>query len=1110
MIEFERKPRNEELDTATIVALLLKVQAAYAVQQNRPPGRGTHTKGTCARATFEVFDVAAKFTDPALASRLAHGLFARPGVYPATVRFANARSFVAPDREADIRAISFAVELPEGAPVPRQDFSMQTAGTFPIDNVHDFATFLRVSSAASTAEKMRALSRFSPAELLQFIRTAAIGGAQMYLKTGAYQKNRYWSTVPFRNGPSEAAKFDLTPSPSNPAQPLANDPDALQNEIARHLNEDRQMSTWEFGVQLLEPAVMTHRGRRHDASYWVEHASVDWKESQAPFYPVGRLTLEPKSVMSAEECQAQHIDVNVNRFPEHEPIGGINRARHAAERASYEVRRGLATAEEIRDRLPFVPDPKPSRVTTASRLALGLVVLCLVGYYGFALLYNWRTARNLPPNQPIDRYVYLNQGWGGGASSANRDISYYTPQGTSMHDFRYSWFVHLERPFSHRRFADPEHMRRLNFIVDPAPDGANPDQLPVGFARRWDSRLDAHVVDITCAACHTGQLKIPEPAYQSTTTSQPASNGHYIAVRIDGGPAMTAFTDHSFGSFQADLALATGETLLNPFKFHRFAVAVLGPHNSLSAEWRLWRNLASVAGNLGDTFMGSSAPWHYPTQEGYGRTDALARISNVVFGDHVSSLNYHVGNGPVSYPYLWNIWKFDWEQYNASVSQPMARNVGEALGVGADFRMTDDYGRPLPESSRYETSVSFTNLYRIESNLQQLKPPQWPAQIFGPVDQQKAAQGKVLFNTYCVKCHGPQIVDGAEKAIISPLRGPGDPLWSIEAVDVHYVGTDPHAADNFAGNTVDLSPAGITASEIAPLLRGQLEQKKARQEQELDRLNKLLATHPADAAQLQDQVNQIQRGLVTDASIDATVRAANPNSMNMGAALNVLGLIIRQHYYADNRVSPAAQACLNGFGTLDMPQVIDGYKPRPLEGVWATAPFLHNGSVPTIYQLLSPLQDRAKGFYVDSQQFDPVHVGLVVNTRKGSSSGFWFDTTKPGNLNAGHLFGDGYSHGIPGYIGPALTEEQRYDIIEYLKVKTDDPEPVPGQPPAPASAPVDCLSLLNPSAAQSAPNSQLARNPSPVTGTTSSHNAPIPHAVALSQRGSERLSTRGW
>src|ERR1700733_6727437 len=83
MIDFESILPTESLDVANIVRGILKVQAQFAAQQSRALGRGTHTKGICARATFEVFDVARTIADPSIAARLAHGIYAIPGVYPA-------------------------------------------------------------------------------------------------------------------------------------------------------------------------------------------------------------------------------------------------------------------------------------------------------------------------------------------------------------------------------------------------------------------------------------------------------------------------------------------------------------------------------------------------------------------------------------------------------------------------------------------------------------------------------------------------------------------------------------------------------------------------------------------------------------------------------------------------------------------------------------------------------------------------------------------------------------------------------------------------------------------------------------------------------------------
>lgn len=104
------------------------------------------------------------------------------------------------------------------------------------------------------------------------------------------------------------------------------------------------------------------------------------------------------------------------------------------------------------------------------------------------------------------------------------------------------------------------------------------------------------------------------------------------------------------------------------------------------------------------------------------------------------------------------------------------------------------------------------------------------------------------------------------------------------------------------------------------------------------------------------------------------------------------------------------------------------YRARPLNGIWATAPYLHNGAVPSLYQMLLPGEQRDAVFQVGSRQFKPRDVGFSTATRPGT---FRFDTALPGNSNRGHEFRNGGPG--PGIIGPELGEGQRRDIVEYLK-----------------------------------------------------------------------------
>jgi hypothetical protein len=181
--------------------------------------------------------------------------------------------------------------------------------------------------------------------------------------------------------------------------------------------------------------------------------------------------------------------------------------------------------------------------------------------------------------------------------------------------------------------------------------------------------------------------------------------------------------------------------------------------------------------------------------------------------------------------------------------------------------------------------------------------------------------------------------------------------------------------------------------------------------------------------------------------------AIDVTKVPVGDALSYVGTMIREKAYADLKLTPAEQAEFDGFGVLDRPQVLSAYKPRPLAGIWATGPFLHNGSVPTIYDLLSPVADRPPTFRVGSHEFDPVKVGLAKQ-----SSGYWvFDTRKDGNHNTGHEFNKGYKpwvEGDPpahGLIGPYLLPDDRLAIIEHLKVRNDDTDG-PQAPHVPSSS----------------------------------------------------------
>lgn len=142
----------------------------------------------------------------------------------------------------------------------------------------------------------------------------------------------------------------------------------------------------------------------------------------------------------------------------------------------------------------------------------------------------------------------------------------------------------------------------------------------------------------------------------------------------------------------------------------------------------------------------------------------------------------------------------------------------------------------------------------------------------------------------------------------------------------------------------------------------------------------------------------------------------------------VLGVVVK----IDNNYKESDLLSLRGAGLST-----DVYKGRPLNGIWATSPYLHNGSVPNLWELLKPSKDRIKTFSVGSREFDPVKVGFLSDpTVQGA---FVFKTVDadgkpiPGNGNYGHEYGTGLPVAEGGDGKRLLTKEEQLELLEYLK-----------------------------------------------------------------------------
>ncbi|MFJ7108848.1 di-heme-cytochrome C peroxidase [Pseudomonas sp. NPDC098740] len=585
-----------------------------------------------------------------------------------------------------------------------------------------------------------------------------------------------------------------------------------------------------------------------------------------------------------------------------------------------------------------------------------LVLFAVLLGLGLAVVLYYVANPKLPVWPPVQQVHYLEQ-W----SASDREIYYFTPQGTQVKGLRYDWFKALELPFSQQRFAAPEYLARFGFLIDPSqrPTPNNPGNLPVGFARHQNPGSQDEFLDITCAACHTGELRF---------------NGQ--AVRIDGGSAQHVLpssvpTLHG-GSFGQALVASLTSTYYNPWKFERFARNVLGQdyearHQQLRKDVKVSLDIfLKVAWN--DTHRGL-----YPTEEGPGRTDAFGRIANASFGDAISPANYRVANAPVDYPQLWDMWTFDWVQWNGSAQQPMARNIGEALGVGATLNFFDVNGQPLKGDARYPSSVRLRDLHLIEQTLQRLKPPAWPEELLGAIDKTQAAKGRELFTENCAGCHVPRSV-----------QSDGRWVQHLKMLPVEFIGTDPGAANNIADHRFDLTA---------------------------------LQWDPAELAQLDVQLQP------------TPTESLDLSKLSSAKGLAYVTAFVGNRAFREANIPTAERPDMDGFGLPIGVRELRAYKARPLAGVWATAPFLHNGSVPSIYQLLSPQDERTTTFYKGTFEYDPSHLGYRT---EAFTNGFLFDTRITGNHNSGHEFRAGKRGN--GVIGRLLQPEERWALLEYLKV----------------------------------------------------------------------------
>jgi len=391
-------------------------------------------------------------------------------------------------------------------------------------------------------------------------------------------------------------------------------------------------------------------------------------------------------------------------------------------------------------------------------------------------------------------------------------------------------------------------------------------------------------------------------------------------------------------------------------------------------------------------------------------------------------------NAPVSYPFLWDISHSDYVQWNGLASNagpgPLGRNAGEVTGVFAKLDWQKDRrwltqltGLSLSallsgqidkrEQIYFKSSIDLFNLQRLESHLTSLKSPRWPFckkastgtyyLPTGPkdkpvdrrdcedqdrkIDKARRDKGQLIYAKNCQRCHGVIDRDAWERRMVSYILKIGkagtDPAMARNSVK--YQGKSGNLKDTYQKTGV----GNMVVKEDAPVVQ------------------------------------------ILTATTAGVVGTSNPDKWwprRFAEYLYALALSI-----FDNPIKATVK-----YGDYDPDTTAEpyrsllSYRARALNGIWATAPYLHNGSVPSLYDLLLPVKRdgdtvgvggrcekyRPDSFIVGAREFDPAKVGFLSE----GYDGFRFNTNIRGNRNTGHE-----------YHACKMTEEDRWNLIEYLK-----------------------------------------------------------------------------
>lgn len=580
----------------------------------------------------------------------------------------------------------------------------------------------------------------------------------------------------------------------------------------------------------------------------------------------------------------------------------------------------------------------------------------------------------VPPAGPVDPPL-------GGLTPADRAKLYHLPEGSEL--FPLDWLRAMTSLKTGKPFLDD--LGRFGLIDDPnGPEfvpGKDPRRLPVGLTRTVPTASGIEMLGVNCAACHVGEVW-----YKGAV------------VRVDGAPGLFDIQGFYAEMFQSAQATVAKRERLVAFLRKLAANGPRDPATKLLAgllpllsgeatpdaafERLLMKRLNAALGGGGAEQ--SAVASVLTAGSFFERAFALRRLAEVRLAEiaeerqllqRLVEIAQKLGTDPKSAPLLLARLSF----------LKRLKNL-DALGVVA----------PRPGFGRVDAFTSARNF------------------LFDPSEARPPS---------------------------APVRYPF--LWGLDKRWLHWDGNTMSVMERNVGQALGLGGVADPKTFSSTLLPANLHElelvaKKLkppawpaafgavnRNSDEYKLGAKVYAANCAACHDRQEEVKTYGKkvtddgvvyiGLGTDEARTKVFADKLADGRDFAAAVGDIQKKIKKRAYADHRAELVKKYGPDFADKLDQPEgkikwlTTGGYVARPLAGAWSTAPYLHNGSVPTLADLLEPAHRRPVLFPVGHREYDPDRVGFVSRfedvPEEQVKAYFVFDTRPAGNRNTGHEFG---------------------------------------------------------------------------------------------------------